>query len=217
MPLGVIPSCFRLPPSRIPTHPPPMPQVLAGSCAPSRGSARHRSAERLSAPHCSQDFSGIPLAQEGKCLKLPPTSSEMLGQIVTSILGSSRDTLERVWPGWLYHKHTCWRSEMESGGAWTRPKSPRRSSSPSLLSTYTVTPQLTHTYTPYSQSYPLPHSSTHALIHRPARSPFFQGRYHMGQNQKLLLLWVWSETFPELFLDDRYTFLDGICPHLPGL
>lgn len=121
-----------------PTHPAPMPQVRAGSCAPSRGSARHRSAERLSAPHCSQDFSGIPLAQEGKCLKLPPTPSEMLGQIVTSILGSSRDTLERVCPGWLYHKHTCWRSEMESwGGLRLALKAPGGHLSPSLLSTYT--------------------------------------------------------------------------------
>lgn len=102
MPLSVIPSCFRLPPSWIPwllcipASPCPMPQVLAGSCALLSGSARHRSTEGLSAPHCSQNFSSIPLAQEGKCLKLPPTSSEMLVQRVTTILGSSRDTEPQV-------------------------------------------------------------------------------------------------------------------------
>lgn len=44
---------------------------------------------------------------------------------------------------------------------------------------HTVTLQLTHTNTPYSQSYPFPHSSTHALIHMPPPSPFFQGRYQI--------------------------------------
>lgn len=53
-----------------PPAPVPCPGFWPAAVNPPQG-PRHGATEGLLAPHCSRGFSGIPLTQEGKCLKLP--------------------------------------------------------------------------------------------------------------------------------------------------
>ena len=147
-----------------PPAPVPCPGFWPAAVSPPQG-PRHGATEGLLAPHCSQGFSGIPLTQEGKCLKLPlhllrdawPNSHYQCG----SLRGHCREGLAMPKVHLLEAK--------DESEALTCSLLLRLTLKAFLSLLSAVTPQLphTHTCTPCSPSYPFPHSSAHTVVHTP--------------------------------------------------
>lgn len=138
-----------------PPAPVPCPGFWPAAVSPPRG-PRHGATEGLLAPHCSRGFSGIPLTQEGKCLKLPlhllrdawPNSHYQCG----SLRGHCREGLATP------QVHLEAKDESE---ALTCSLLLRLTLKALLSLLSAVTPQLPHTHAPF-----VPHSTHfHAVLH----------------------------------------------------
>ena len=143
-----------------PPAPVPCPGFWPAAVSPPRG-PRHGATEGLLAPHCSRGFSGIPLTQEGKCLKLPLHLLRDAWPIVTTNADPLEDTAGRV----MSQVHLEAKDESEALTCFLL----LRLTLKALLSLLSaVSPTVTtHTCTLCSPFYPFPRSSAHTVVHAP--------------------------------------------------